>query len=187
MEGDPPPDGQTASPDESLEKVAAYTISRKKATLFAVAMGILLGVLNSFLDIDLSLRVSLLFWLVAAVLVVVFLHEGIHGAAAMLLGQRPIFGFKPPLVFTTFREKIPRDRLILIALAPLILLDIVFGVLFALGVLEVFAILCFSINTLGATGDLWIVSKILRHGRESLIQDTKTGVEVWREKTPEPA
>lgn len=178
---------QPIPPEERpLEKVAEYSISRGRATLFALGVGVLLGVGNAYLDVDLSLRVELVVALAAAILAIILLHEGTHGGAAILLGHRPIFGFKPPLVFTTFREKISRNHLIVIALAPLLLLDAVFCLLYALGFLKLFSCLCFSINTLGATGDLWIVSKILRHKRESLIQDTKTGVEIWLRKGPGP-
>ena len=40
--------------------------------------------------------------------------------------------------------------------------------------------LCFEINTIGAIGDVWIVLKLLPARRGSLVQDTMTGVEIWR-------
>ena len=38
----------------------------------------------------------------------------------------------------------------------------------------------FAINTIGSIGDLWIVARILPHGSASRIQDTRTGLEIWR-------
>ncbi len=102
----------------------------------------------------------------------------------MLLGHRPNFGLEPPLVYTTYEEKIPRDHLIAIALAPLILIDLACIAFYLLGAVRLFAVLCFAVNTIGALGDVWIVIKVSRHARDSLIQDTKTGVQVW---TPEGA
>ena len=86
---------------------------------------------------------------------------------------------KPPLVFTTFAEKIPRDQLIAIAIAPLLVLDSLYLVLFGLGVLPMFMVVGLATNTIGAMGDVWIVLKLLGHDRHTWIQDTKTGVEVW--------
>jgi hypothetical protein len=179
-------------PDEQLEKVADYTVSRVKLGVYGAFVGVLLGILNVFLDVDFTPRLALVGWVAAAVVLVVFLHEGTHGAVARLLGHRPIFGLKPPLVYVTFDKKIPRGHLIAIAVAPFLFLDIVFAALYAAGVLKLFWSLCFGINTLGATGDLWITGRVLPQDRGTLVQDTKTGVEIWRirsvrgEQPPKP-
>jgi hypothetical protein len=44
--------------------------------------------------------------------------------------------------------------------------------------------LCFAVNTIGAMGDVWIVLKLSRHARGTVVQDTKQGIEVWRKKEP---
>jgi hypothetical protein len=161
-------------------QVAAHTVSRVKLGFYGLGVGIALGILNTFLDVDFTPRLALVGWLVAAILLVVALHEGTHGAVARLLGHRPIFGIKPPLVYVTFARKIPRGHLIAIALAPFVFLDVVFGAMYAAGFLKLFASLCFGINTLGATGDLWIAAKVLGQERGTFVQDTKTGVEIWK-------
>ena len=153
---------------------------RRRATGVGLVMGVLFGVGNHLLALDFSLRPELFFAVGAALIVVLFLHEGVHGAAGWLLGHRPEFGFEPPLVFTTFREKIPRGHLIVIALAPLVTLDALFVGLYFTGTLELFAAVCVAINTIGAIGDVWIVARVLPQARGSVIQDTKSGVEVWR-------
>ncbi len=163
--------------------VVSYDISRKKATLLALGLGVLTGVVNTNLDVDFSLRWALLGWLALAFVTVISLHEGIHGLTARMFGHKPIFGLKPPLVFVTFDTKVPRGHFIVIALAPLIVLDIVFAVLYSMDVVNLFADLGFVINTLGAVGDVWIVLKLLPQKRGTLVRDTKTGIEVWR-KTP---
>ncbi len=163
--------------------VGSHDISRKKATLLALVLGVLTGVVNTYTDVDFSLRWELIGWLGVAFVTVIVLHEGIHGLTARMFGHKPIFGLKPPLVFVTFDTKVPRGHFIVIALAPLIVLDIVFAVLYSTDVAKLFANLGFVINTLGAVGDVWIVLKLLPQERGTLVQDTKTGIEVWR-KTP---
>jgi hypothetical protein len=163
-------------------KINEYQFSRNKAaTGYAIIIGCLIGLINTlYPPIDFSLSWVFLGWLAAAIVSVVFLHEMIHGTAAVLLGYRPIFGFKLPLVYVTFNEKIPRGYFIIIALAPLVILDLLFGILFARGVLKVFSYFCLIINTLGAIGDMWITIKLVPQERGTLIQDTKSGIEVWK-------
>ncbi|UCC81997.1 MAG: DUF3267 domain-containing protein [Gemmatimonadota bacterium] len=168
------------SSERPLVMATEYVFPRWKAVVYGVLVGLLIGYGNTFLDVDFTLRADLLVVLViVAIVIVVVAHEGLHGGVGMLLGHRPVFGLEPPLVYTTYKEKIPRDHLIAIALAPLVVIDTVCVALYALDVIRLFAVLCFAVNTIGALGDLWIVLKISRHPRDSLIQDTKTGVQVW--------
>ena len=170
----------TVPPDDQLTQVAVHTVSRLKLGVYGTLVGVLLGVVNTFLGVDFTPRPALAGWLAVAIVSVVVLHEGIHGAVASLLGHRPIFGLKPPLVYVTFKEKLPRWHLVAIAVAPFIILNLVFAALYAAGLLKLFSVLCFGINTLGATGDLWITSKVVAAEAGTLVQDTKTGVEIWR-------
>lgn len=162
-----------------MKKIDDYTLPRNTVYGVCIFMGILAGVANSFLTIDFSPRPSLYGWLLAAIIIVVTLHEGIHGAAAALLGHKPLFGLKPPLVYITFTNKIPRGHFILVALAPFVVLDLLFALLYVQGALKLFSDLSFIINTIGAVGDVWIVFKLLGAPKGALIQDTKTGIEVW--------
>ena len=143
-------------------------------------MGVGFGLINAILPgVDFTLNISLFGWAIAAIFAVILVHEGIHGLAGRLLGHRPVFGFKPPFVFTTFRNMIPRGHFILVALAPLIVLDGILIALYATGDLRLFYLLCLEINTIGALGDTWIVLKLLPAPRGSKVQDTMTGVEIW--------
>jgi len=119
-------------------------------------------------------------WLAAALVSIIILHESVHGGTAVLFGYKPIFGLKLPLVYITFTEKIPRDHFIVISLAPLVFLDLLFAILFFVGFLKIFSYFCLFINTLGATGDVWITLKLVKHERRTLVQDTKTGIIVWQ-------
>ncbi len=57
-------------PPDELEKVAEYTVSRVKLGVYGAGVGILLGVVNAFLDVDFTPRPALIGWLVAAIVLV---------------------------------------------------------------------------------------------------------------------
>ncbi len=162
-------------------RVAEHICPRKKLFAYGTGVGVLAGILNAYFPlIHFRISVSFFGWLAAAVVVIIFLHEGVHGAVALLSGHRPIFGMRPPYFYTTFTEKVPRGRFIIIALAPLVVLNIIFVALFATGFLKVFTYFCLLVNTIGAVGDLWIILRLSGHDRGTLIQDTKNGIEVWK-------
>jgi len=170
---------QSLSPGDQPDRIALYVFPRQRATIYGLGVGILVGIGNSFLALDFSFRWELAGTLAAAIVTVLLLHEGLHGSVGRLLGHRPIFGVEPPLVFTTFRERIARGHFMVIALAPLVVLDALFISLYVLGVLRLFMDLCFAVNTIGAVGDVWIALKLIRQPRGSYVEDTQTGIEVW--------
>lgn len=169
------PDGTTAG----WARVAAYDLPRRKATLVGVGMGVVFGVWIAMAGVILPDWLPLLAWLAAAMVLTVAAHEGIHGGVARLQGHRPIFGLKPPLVYVTFDEAIPRRHFMVVALAPLLVLDALFAVMYVTDVLPLLALLGLLVNTMGALGDLWMFWKLLPHPPDALVQDTKTGMEVW--------
>jgi hypothetical protein len=142
-------------------------------------IGVLVGFASAHLGIDLSLRASVFLWLLAAIIVVVALHEGSHGAVAALLGHQPVFGLKPPLVYVTFTGKVPRGHYMLVAIAPFVILTFLFGFLYARGAFKLFCHLSLLTNLIGSVGDLWVVLKLGGGPKGAWIQDTKTGFEVW--------
>jgi hypothetical protein len=162
-----------------LKKVADCTPPRRFLYAVGIAAGVVTGFANSVLNIDMSLRPSLFGWLLASVIIVVALHEGTHGAVAALLGHKPLFGLRPPLIFITFRGKLPRGHLMVVAIAPFVVLDVLFGILYARGALKLFCDLSFIINSIGSVVDIWSVVKLIGAPKGAWIQDTKTGFEVW--------
>ena len=170
-----------------MTKVAEHVFTRSKISIYSLIVGLLIGVYNSINPpIDFTLNPSLLAWAIAAVLCVIILHEGVHATTAMLFDYKPLFGVKPPLVYVTFTEKIPREQFAAIALAPFIILNVIFIALLAIDILKMFSYFCFITNTLGSVGDLWIAYKLIPHKPGSRVQDTKTGIEIWEEE-PETA
>jgi hypothetical protein len=170
-----------------LKKVADCTPPRTTLYAIGVAVGILAGFANSFLGIDMSLRPSLFGWLLASIIIVVALHEGTHSAVAALLGHKPLFGLRPPLVYVTFAGRLPRGQFMVVAIAPFVVLNLLFGFLYAGGALKLYCDFSLIINSIGSVADLWIVLKLVGEPKGALIQDTKTGFEVWvADKTDKP-
>lgn len=170
-----------------MVKVAEYSFNRLKVSVYSISVGIIIGLYNSFYPpIDFSFSLEMFGLLLASIISIVILHEGVHGFLAFLFGCKPIFGLKLPLVYVTFTETIQRGRFIAIALAPLAILNTVFGIFFAFGFLKVFSYFCLMINSLGAVGDIWMTIKLLPLEKGIFVRDTKTGIEVWKVDTSEP-
>jgi hypothetical protein len=164
---------------QPLKKVADCTPPRSFLYGVGIAAGVVAGFANSLLDIDMSLKPSLFGWALASVIVVVALHEGTHGAVAALLGHKPLFGLRPPLIYITFKGKLPRGHLMVVAIAPFVVLNLLFGFLYSRGALKLFCDLCLIINSIGSAADIWVVLKLIGAPKGAWIQDTKTGFEVW--------
>ena len=69
-------------------KIGEYNLPRNNVLVIAACIGVAAGIINSFLDVDFSIRPALFAWLGSAVITVIFLHEGIHAGAAALCGQK---------------------------------------------------------------------------------------------------
>ena len=162
-----------------VKKVADCNPPRSVLYAIGVAVGVLAGFANSFLGINMSLRLSLFGWLLASIIIVIALHEGTHSAVAALMGHKPLFGLKPPLVYVTFVDKLPRGHFMVVAIAPFVVLNLLFGFLYARDTLKLLCNFSLIVNSIGSVADLWIVLKLIGAPKGVLIQDTKTGFEVW--------
>lgn len=164
----------------NLALVEDHVFPRDGAMMVGVAMGIGIGIGNATLGVVFPSWLSILGLLILSLAVVLLVHEGLHGLAGKVLGYAPVFGVEPPLVFTTFNEKIRRTHLVIIALAPLVILDVVFVAAYVWGPWQIFWNICFAVNTIGAIGDCWISWKVLGHPADTWFQDTKSGTQAWR-------
>jgi putative zincin peptidase len=119
-----------------------------------------------------------------ALLVTLPLHELVHAAFVVLFGGRPRFGAgikgaMPYLYVTDPGRRFNRNRFIVIALAPLVLID---GVALALILIQPswsWAAVAFVVNTSGAIGDLWVVGLLVRFPPWALVEDRTLGFAVW--------
>jgi len=118
-------------------------------------------------------------WLAAALIVVVPSHEGLHALTAKSLGHTPGFKIDLPKIFTTVTEALPRDHVVVIALAPLVVLNGLALALLVLSPFKLFAALYLLLNTVGSAGDIWLAVKLLGHGRDTRVLATDAGIEVW--------
>ncbi len=170
-----------------MKKVVDDTPPRSILYAIGIAVGVVAGFANSLIDIDMSLRPSLFGWFLASLILVVVLHEGVHGGVAALLGHRPLFGLRPPLIYVTFTDKLPRGHFMVVAIAPFVVLNLLFGCLYAHGTLRLFCDFSLIVNSIGSVADIWVFLKAMSAPTGAWIQDTKTGFEVWvADKTGKP-
>lgn len=113
---------------------------------------------------------------VATVAVVTVLHELVHGLAFRLQGYDVSYGAVPQLgafYAAAFHQFQPRDETRLVALAPLLVLDVLLVPLLFVPVpmLAFAAFVGLLLNTAGSAGDLYIVWRLQRYPPGSLSYD----------------
>lgn len=119
---------------------------------------------------------------VLSYLLVLVLHEGIHGLIFALMGGRPSFGARLPLALYCGapNQLFTRNAYLAVGLAPLVLISLGGIALIALApTIAPFVQLGLIGNFSGAAGDLWAARILLRQPPRMLIQDTTTGFEVY--------
>lgn len=128
---------------------------------------------------------GLLLWLlsnIVAYVVILPVHEGIHGLVIALLGGKPYFGAKLPLaLFCGAKNQLfRRNQYIVVALAPLVVISLAAIVLTLLApVAASYVFLATVGNFSGAAGDVWTSARVVRLPPDSLIEDTADGYQVW--------
>jgi hypothetical protein len=179
-----------------------WKISGKPARLLAMnLLGIMLFVLAWVLfswlaatlgqapaNIRTSSITDILLFLAALVLVVV-LHELVHGIAMRIFKARPKYGVmwsKMMFYATSPGFAFPRRAYLSVALAPLISLSLlaVLAILLLAGTPWVLLIaLAATLNAAGAIGDLWISAVVLRYPAHAYVMDEQDGMRVFLPET----
>ncbi len=118
----------------------------------------------------------------ASVLIVLPLHEWIHGLVISRCGHKPRYGVKLFVLFATSDGALfRRNEFIRVALAPLVvittmgsvlMLFLPFGVAYWVGLAVV-------LNAGGAIGDLWMTTIVLRYGPSALIRDEEDSMRIF--------
>jgi len=125
----------------------------------------------------------------AIVLLVLPLHEWIHGLSIAHYGHKPRYGAKWMVLFATSDNALfRRNEFIHIALAPLVVITTSGLILIAfvpLGLAEWIA-LAISINAAGAIGDIWMAAIALRYDRSALIRDEEDSMRIFAPQTSVP-
>jgi hypothetical protein len=141
---------------------------------FFIRIGTILRPSAWFGDQTFLVEIELLH-VVMVFIIMVILHEGIHGLFFWLFTrERPHFGFKLLYAYAAAPDwYIPRDKYILVGLSPLVLVSIVgvaiipwFPVQWLPGL-----ILFLTVNAAGSMGDAFIIFVTLSHPKDALIQD----------------
>lgn len=126
-----------------------------------------------------------LLWLVINIigsLVILPLHELIHGLAFLLWGGKPFFGAKLPFaLYCGARQQIfPRNQYLVVGLAPFIVITIIALILTLFSpVLASYTLFANLSNFSGAVGDVWVATRILHQPTHILVEDTDAGYRTW--------
>lgn len=129
---------------------------------------------------------GLLLWFVINLLgylVILPIHELIHGLFFAFWGGRPYFGTKLPfaLYCGAKNQLFRRNQYLVVGLAPLVVITLA-GVILTLvaPVLASYTLFATVGNFSGAAGDVWVAWKLLRLPARVLVEDTAAGYRVWQ-------
>ena len=120
--------------------------------------------------------------LLGATVVLPVVHELIHGAAAALIGARPVYGIVPPVAaFCHFERLVTRGQYAIITVAPLLVISVVGLALMPVtpGLLQWPLLALLIANAAGAIGDVWLLAQLRAVPAQALIADTAVGFEVY--------
>ncbi len=128
---------------------------------------------------------GLLVWVVINIVsyvVMIVVHEAIHGLVFALWGGKPYFGAKLPVAFFCGAKNqiFRRNAYVVVGLAPLVVITVA-GIVLTLVApgLAAYVLLGTVGNVSGAAGDVWAVLRILRQPVHVLVEDTDSGYRVW--------
>lgn len=122
--------------------------------------------------------------LIVAVLLMLVLHELLHGVAMRAAGARPRFGimWKQAMVYATAPgHAFPRQVYLAIGLAPLVGISLValLGMLLLAGTPGALLLAFLAAgNAASSSGDLWIVAVVLRFPAAACVIDERDGIRI---------
>lgn len=117
-------------------------------------------------------------YLLAVIILILVLpvHEAVHGVGFLAFGGRPKFGAgikggAPYLFATCPGKRFSWGQTLVIGALPLLVIDATALALAGYSPLVVPAMLAFAFNTAGAVGDLWMIAVILQTPRTATFED----------------
>ena len=139
--------------------------------------------LSNFLTGDFGVTFLWLLVFLGINLVMIFLHEAVHGLFFWIFTQsRPKFGFRGFYAFASAKDwYIPKKPYTVVGLAPLVILTVV-GVIALLFVPSpwILPVLLFiTLNFAGAVGDMYTVYWLLKKPEDILVQDFGDRMQVY--------
>jgi hypothetical protein len=128
---------------------------------------------------------GVLLWIILniiAYIVILPIHEAMHGLAFLLWGGKPYFGTKLPfaLYCGAKGQLFRRNQYLVVGLAPLVVLTLA-AIVLTLVVPGLASYLLFGTvgNFSGAAGDVWVARRLWRQPSHILVEDTQTGYTAW--------
>ena len=137
-----------------------------------------------------TLHVTVTFWGVVlwivcnivSYIVVLPLHELIHGLAFLFWGGKPYFGAKLPLaLYCGAKDQLFwRNHYLVVGLAPLVVITLA-GALLTLfaPVLASYVLFATVGNVAGAAGDVTVAARLWHRDSRLLVEDTEAGYRAW--------
>ncbi|HLX40560.1 MAG TPA: DUF3267 domain-containing protein [Ktedonobacteraceae bacterium] len=128
---------------------------------------------------------GVLLWIlinILAYIVILPVHEAIHGLVFLLWGGRPYFGTKLPFALYCGAKKqlFRRNHYLIVGLAPLVVITLAAIVLtLALPGLASYILFGTVGNFSGAAGDVWVARRLWKQPSQILVEDTQTGYTAW--------
>ncbi len=128
---------------------------------------------------------AVLLWLlinILSYLLILPIHELLHGLTISLWGGKPYYGTKLPLaLFCSAKNQLfPRNYYAVIALVPLVVITLA-GIVFTLlaPALSPYVLLATAGNVSGAAGDLWMAWRLRKLPAAAFVEDLETGDRAW--------
>lgn len=122
-----------------------------------------------------SLGIAGIAGLFVSVVLIILLHELIHGFFFWAFTRsKPVFAVRPLYVYAAAPDWfIPARYYWIVGLAPLVLIGMIglLSILVASAIWTPLLVFLVALNTAGAVGDIYIVARLLRLAPGSLVQD----------------
>jgi hypothetical protein len=164
-----------------MELIASVKVNRRMALAMATVAGVGFGLYNTYYPtVDVTISVPMIVALALSLPATAIVHEVVHGVTSQVLGYKPKYGFKPPMVYITFEERVSALHYKLIALAPFFIVTGACAAFIVYGIQKRFFYFCLMINVMGAVADLWAVVRLLTYNRGYEVQDTKSGFDLYK-------
>jgi len=128
---------------------------------------------------------GVLLWVILNILayiVILPVHEAIHGLAFLLWGGKPYFGAKLPfaLYCGAKQQLYRRNQYLVVGLAPLVVITLA-AVVLTLAAPGLASYILFGTvgNFSGAAGDVWVARRLWKQPPHILVEDTQSGYTAW--------
>lgn len=133
---------------------------------------------------------QVLLWLlinIVGYIIILPIHELLHGAAFAFWGGKPYYGTKLPIaLYCSAKNQIfARNYYLVVGLAPFVVITLA-GIIFTLlaPILASYTLLATVGNVSGAAGDLWVVWRLRSASPSAFVEDLEAGYRVWAVTAP---